>query len=64
MKENHKSEIIQFQKWCKPVISESLGDDNYERFCQAALKEFDKFASQLPDFEDDMNQSLFYANCP
>ena len=64
MKENHKCEIIQFQKWCKPVISELLGDDNYERFCHAALKEFDKFASQLPEFEDDMNQSLFYSNCP
>jgi len=61
---NHKSEIIQFQKWCKPIISELLEADNYDRFCQAALKEFDKFALQLPSFEDDMNQSLFYANCP
>jgi len=61
---DHKGEIIQFQKWCKPIISELLGADNYDRFCQAALKEFDKLASQLPSFEDDMNQSLFYANCP
>ena len=63
-KELHKSEIIQFQNWCKPVISELLGDDNYDRFCQAALKEYDSFALQLPCFEDDMNKSLFYSNCP
>ena len=63
-KELHKSEIIQFQKWCQPVISQLLGSDNYDRFCQAALSEYDRFASQLPCFEDEMNRSLFYANCP
>jgi len=63
-KELHKSEIVQFQNWCEPVISELLGDDNYDRFCQAALKEYDSFALQLPCFEDDMNKSLFYSNCP
>jgi len=61
---NPKEDIIQFQGWCKPIISELLGEDNYQRFCQAALKEFDEFASQLPTFKDEMNQSLFYANCP
>ena len=43
MRETHKSEIIQFQQWCKPVISDLLGVDNYDRFCQAPLKEYDKF---------------------
>ena len=62
--ESHKDEIIQFQKWCKPVIDELLGINNYDRFCQAALKEYDSFAPQLPHFEDDMNKSLFYSNCP
>ena len=62
--EKHRSEIIQFQKWCKPVISELLGADNYGRFCMSALNEYDKFASQLPCYEDEMNRSLFYANCP
>ena len=64
MRETHKSELIQFQQWCKPVIIDLLGVDNYDRFCQAALKEYDKFASQLPRYEDEMNESLFYANCP
>ena len=62
--ESHIDEIIQFQKWCKPVIDELLGINNYDRFCQAALKEYDSFAPQLPHFEDDMNKSLFYSNCP
>lgn len=63
-KEMHKNEIIKFQNWCKPVISELLGANNYNRFCEAALREYDSFASQLPSFEDVMNKSLFYANCP
>jgi len=63
-KELHKSEIRKFQNWCKPVINELIGAKNYDRFCQAALKEYDSFALQLPCFEDDMNQSLFYSNCP
>ncbi len=62
--ENHKSEIIQFQKTCRPIISELLETKNYNRFCEAALKEYDGFAPQLPCFEDDMNKSLFYSNCP
>jgi len=62
--EIHKSEIIQFQNWCKPIISELLEANNYNRFCQAALREYDGFASQLPCFEDDQNKSQFYANCP
>ena len=64
MTEIHKNEIIQFQQWCKPIISELLGADNYDGFCQAALKEYDKFASQLPGYEDEMNERLFYSNCP
>ena len=60
----HKQEIIQFQKTCKPAISECVGAGNYERFCQTALSEFDGFASQLPCYEDEMNKQLFMANCP
>jgi hypothetical protein len=63
-KELHKSEIRKFQKWCQPVIDELIAANNYDRFCQAALKEYDSFALQLPCFEDDMNKSLFYSNCP
>lgn len=63
-KEIHKIEIIKFQNWCKPIISELFGANNYNRFCQAALREYDDFASQLPYFEDEMNKSLFTANCP
>ena len=64
MRETHKSKIIQFQQWCKPVISDLLGADNYDRFCQAALKEYDNLSPQLPHYEDEMNGNLFYANCP
>lgn len=60
----HKSEIIKFQNWCKPIIEELIGANNYDRFCQSALKEYDSFALQIPFFEDDMNKSLFYSNCP
>jgi len=64
MNEMHKNKVVKFQKWCKPIISELLGANNYDRFCRAALKEYDSFASQIPHFEDDMNESLFHANCP
>jgi hypothetical protein len=60
----HRKEIIKFQRWCRPIIEECLGADNYDRFCRAALSEYDRFSSTLPSFEDDMNNSLFYANCP
>ena len=63
-KEIHKSEIIQFQQWCQPVISELLGANNYDRFCRAALREYDSFTSRLPHYEDEMNKSMFYANGP
>jgi hypothetical protein len=41
-----------------------LGAENYNRFCEASLSEYDNFASRLPIFEDDMNTNVFYANCP
>lgn len=63
-KETHKNEIIEFQNWCQPIISKLVGTENYNRFCEAALSEYDNFASRLPIFEDDMNKSVFYANCP
>lgn len=63
-KEIHKNEIIQFQKTCKPIINELLGAKNYDRFCEAALREYDSFASQIPSFEDKNNSSNFFANGP
>ena len=47
-KEIHKNEIVQFQKTCRPIINELLGSENYIRFCEAALREYDSFASQIP----------------
>jgi hypothetical protein len=63
-KEIHKSEIIQFQNTCKPRINELLGVENHDRFCEAALREYDSFASQIPMFEDNNNKSNFIANGP
>ena len=48
MREMHKSEIIQFQNTCKPIINKLLGAKNYNRFCEAALREYDSFVSQIP----------------
>ena len=63
-KQMHRKEIIKFQGWCRPIIEECLGAGSYDRFCRAALKEYDGFSSNLPVFEDEMNNNLFYANCP
>ena len=61
---SHKKEIIQFQRVCKPIINELLGAKNYNRFCEAALREYDSFASQIPVYEDKINKSNFFANGP
>lgn len=63
-REMHKSEIIQFQNTCKPIINELLGAKNYNRFCEAALREYDSFAAQIPLFESNINKSQFFASGP
>lgn len=62
--ETHKTEIVQFHETCKPIISKLLGSENYNRFCEAALREYDNFASQIPTLEDNGNKNNFFEYGP
>lgn len=60
----HKKEIVQYQKMCRPIIIKLLGIQNYDRLCEAALKEYDEFFLQLPFLEGKNNKSQFYSSGP
>jgi len=60
----YKKELVQYQVTCRPIIIELLGAENYDRLCEAALKEYDKFSLQLPFLEGENNKSQFYASGP
>jgi hypothetical protein len=56
--------VVEYQKLCRPKIEELLGAANYDRCCEAMLKEYDKFAPRLPVLEDSNNHGVFFRNAP
>lgn len=55
-----QEKVVEYQKLCRPKIEELLGAENYDRCCEAMLREYDEFAPRLPILEGENNKSQFY----
>jgi len=60
----HRDGIIDYQKLSRPKIDELLGAENYDRCCEAMLREYDQFAPRLPLINGKKNRNTFYASAP
>ena len=60
MSNRKRKNWLDYMQWCRPLTKEKIGKQNYERYYQRSLEEFERLLPEMPVFEQSQNNTNFH----
>ena len=60
MSNRQRENWLDYMQWCRPFTEEKIGKQNYERYYQRSLEEFERLLPKVPVFEQSQNNTNFH----